>query len=45
MLTYSNPDLWQCYAGAGIPVHYMQHTDGNWDILKVVPKRAAKFKR
>ena len=34
MLTYSNPDFRQCYSGAGIPVHYMQHTDSNWHILK-----------
>ena len=34
MLTYSNPDFWRCYASAGIPIHYMQHTDTNWEILK-----------
>lgn len=34
MLTYSNPEFWRCYVGAGIPIHYMQHTDSNWDILK-----------
>jgi peptidoglycan/xylan/chitin deacetylase (PgdA/CDA1 family) len=33
MLTYSNPDFWRCFAGAGIPIHYMQHTDTNWHIL------------
>ena len=34
MLTYSNQDFWQCYAAAGIPIHYMQHTDSNWEVLK-----------
>jgi len=34
MLTYSGPEFWQCYAGAGIPVHYMQHMDTSWHILR-----------
>jgi len=34
MLTYSNADFWKCYSAAGIPVHYMQHTDTNWHILR-----------
>jgi hypothetical protein len=34
MLTYSRPEFWQCYAGAGIPIHYMQHMDTNWHILR-----------
>jgi len=34
MLTYSSPEFWQCYAGAGIPVHYMQHMDTSWHILR-----------
>ncbi len=38
MLTYSNPDFWRCYAAAGIPIHYMQHTDTNWQILRKTMK-------
>jgi predicted deacetylase len=34
MVSYSSPDFWRCYASAGIPVHYMQHTDTNWHLLK-----------
>jgi len=37
-LTYSNPEFWQCYASAGIPIHYMQHTDYNWEILRKLLK-------
>ncbi len=33
MLTYSRPEFWRCYAGAGLPIHYMQHMDTNWHIL------------
>jgi len=45
MLTYNNPDFWKCYAAAGIPVHYMQHTDTNWHILRnfLKSKPASKF--
>lgn len=39
MLTYSNRDFWQCYAAAGIPIHYMQHVDSNWGILKTLLKK------
>jgi hypothetical protein len=34
MLSYISPDFWRCYALAGIPVHYMQHTDTNWHLLR-----------
>ncbi len=34
MLTYSNPAFWKCYSSCGIPIHYMQHTDTNWQVLK-----------
>jgi hypothetical protein len=33
MLAFGNSDFWRCYAAAGIPVHYMQHTDRNWHII------------
>jgi predicted deacetylase len=39
MLAYANPDFWKCYATAGLPVHYMQHTDNNWHLLKTLTKR------
>jgi hypothetical protein len=34
MLAYGNPAFWQCYAAAGIPIHYLQHTDTNWHLLR-----------
>lgn len=34
MLTYSTPEFWTCYAAAGVPIHYMQHTDSNWHVLR-----------
>lgn len=34
ILTYAEKDFWKYYAEAGIPVHYMQHTDNNWHLLR-----------
>jgi hypothetical protein len=34
VLSYTDPAFWSCYAGCGIPVHYMQHTDTNWQLLR-----------
>lgn len=34
MLSYGDSDFWRCYAAAGIPVHYMQHSETNWHILR-----------
>lgn len=36
VLTYSDWRFWRCYATAGIPVHYMQHTDHNWQVLRAL---------
>ena len=34
MLSYTVPEFWKCYALAGIPIHYMQHTDTNWHLVQ-----------
>lgn len=34
MLSYTSTNFWKCYALAGIPVHYLQHTDMNWYLLR-----------
>jgi len=34
MLSFTSPEFWKCYALAGIPVHYMQHTDTNWHLIR-----------
>jgi predicted deacetylase len=39
MMDYANPDFWKCYAIAGLPVHYMQHTDTNWHLVRTLTKR------
>jgi hypothetical protein len=44
MLTYSNADFWKCYAAGGIPIHYMQHVDTNWHILRNFLKSQAGSK-
>ena len=45
MLSYSSADFWRCYAAAGIPVHYMQHTDTNWHLLRNFLKAKANSNR
>lgn len=44
VLTYGDWRFWQCYAVAGIPVHYMQHTDSNWHVCRNLFGRAAREK-
>jgi len=34
MLSYGAPEFWACYASVGIPIHFMQHTDRNWYIVR-----------
>jgi predicted deacetylase len=34
MFSYTSTDFWKCYALAGIPVHFLQHTDTNWQLLQ-----------
>lgn len=36
MLSYGDPDFWRCYGAAGIPIHYVQHSETNWHILRDV---------
>lgn len=33
LLNFTNPDFWRCYAVAGIPIHFMQHSDVDRDRL------------
>jgi hypothetical protein len=40
VLAYSSPEFWKCYAAAGIPVHYMQHSPTNWHLLRNILRRA-----
>jgi hypothetical protein len=41
VLAYSSPEFWKCYAAAGIPVHYMQHSPTNWYVFRNILRGAS----